>query len=775
MTPERHAKIQEIFEVAIELPSARRSAYLEEICRGDSDLHARLARLVEAAEDEAGESPEHRTERFMKECPCCARCYEGSAQTCVHDGAPLEAGFPGQLLIAGKYFVERRLGRGGMGAVYLAKHTGLNKRFALKLILTDGAISKQARERFETEARALGRLQHPNIVAVTDYGVDSEGSAIPYLVMEYLEGQSLDQLLRRRSALTFPDALPILRAAADAIDCANKQNIVHGDLKPSNLLLATSQNSRPTVKVVDFGLARLTASGALEDAGELAGGQNHSGTSGQIRGTPAFMAPELFRGEHASPASDRFAFGVLAYQVLTGRLPFGDYLEEVFRKIKQAPPAPSTLNAGLPAELDAPLLALLNLDAGARPGSAAGTVRWMEQAWLGSEQRQWRAREMPRRFGLATIAAILVVVLAGLAAELSIFEVWEDRISDARFATLPKHPPNPRLLVVAMDEATLAADPRPLADTAWADKLAGTLQRIFNAGASAVAIDILMPRNWSRSGQFAQAIEQHAGQLVLALFSSPSGDVIGAECVAPLTAKLLGRERFQNLFGFVNLRIDADGAIRHARLSYLDRNGEPRPSFAARTAAATALQPAHSISPAAPFWIDYSVRPRDLPTLSWTDLDNRLANAPGLFRDKLVILGADYAGSNDEHRVPSMVSTALVPGVLIEALIVSTIAGGLSIRSVGSLTCLLIMGLAGYATILAALRFPHRSSAVLWTAVCVLCAYVLFAFAIFRFSLIMLRLVGPALAMVLSILAAWGLKSYLRPYPTRENLKSLGD
>jgi CHASE2 domain-containing sensor protein len=771
MTPERHAKIQEIFEAAVDLPAARRSAYLEEICRGDSELHARLSRLIEFADD--GESQEPSTEGFVKECPCCARCYADSRLTCDYDGTRLEPGYPGQLLIAGKYFVERRLGKGGMGAVYLARHTALEKRFALKLILTEGAISKQARDDFETEARALGRLNHPNIVDVTDYGV-AENGGLPYLVMEYLEGQTLAQLLRARGVLDFPEALPILRGAANAIDCAHEQNIVHGDLKPSNLFLAGSQNALPIVKIVDFGLARLAASGAQEGPGGSAPGQNSCHASSHIRGTPAYMAPELFRGEDASPSSDRFAFGVLAYQVLTGRLPYGDYLQEVVRKIRDAPPAPSTLKPELPPELDASLLASLKLDPRDRPRSAAEAVRSMETAWLGAARRQWRARETPRRTVIAAIAAVLVVLLAGFAARLSIFKVWEDRIADARFAILPKHAPDSRLLVVALDEATLAADSRPLADPAWADKLAGTLQRVFDAGAGAVAIDILMPQNWSRSGQFAQAIAQHADRLVLALFSSPSGSVVGTECLAPLTAKLLGPERFKNLFGFVNLGVDADGVIRRARLAYLDRSGEARLSFAARAPAAAAFQPAHPVPSAAPFWIDYSVRPNDLPTLSWKDLDGKLTGASQLFRGKLVILGADFAGSGDEHRVPSRVSSALVPGVLIEALIVNTITGGLSIRTVGLPACLLMMGLAGYATILAALLFPQRSNAVLWSAVGVLCVYVIFAFAIFRFSLIMLTLVGPALAMVLIITSAWGLKTYLRPYPTRENLRSLG-
>src|ERR1700733_10074768 len=174
MTPERHAKIQAIFEGAVDLPLSHRQGYIEENCLDDADLRSRVERLLRAAEVQE----------------------EGSTQTFTHDGARLEPRFQERLPIHGKYLIERRLGHGGMGEVYLVKHLGLDKHFALKLILSDGIIPRHYRESFETEARALGRLKHPNIVDVTDYGVDPNGGGLPYLVMEYLHGQTLRELLK---------------------------------------------------------------------------------------------------------------------------------------------------------------------------------------------------------------------------------------------------------------------------------------------------------------------------------------------------------------------------------------------------------------------------------------------------------------------------------------------------------------------------------------------------------------------------------------------------
>jgi serine/threonine protein kinase len=763
MSPERHARIQEIFEAAVNLGEPKRSAYLESACAGDSDLRDRLGQLLSADEETVSMAgPGSGPSRFaVMECPKCFYCYERPLSACPRDGTPLELAFAGRQLMDGKYLVERRLGRGGMGAVYLAQHIGLEKRFALKLILQEGGISQVYRESFESEARALGRLNHRNIVAVTDYGVDSQGGGVPYLVMEYLTGQTLSDVLKERRVLPFEEAVGLLRAVADAVDAAHDNNIVHGDLKPSNLFLAEEPDSQDKrLKVVDFGLARLTNPSSSADAEEGAPKSTHGG----FRGTPAYMAPELLRGEDASPASDRFAVGALMYELLTGHTPFGKRLAEVMVNIEQPPTAPSSRNPALPADIDAPVLALLSAAPLNRPLRASAGVSAVARAWLRAEQRKWREREWPKRLALAVGTVILALLISAGLSQLRVSRVLEGRITDLRFALLPSTPPDPSLMLVSIDDATVDADERPLTDRA--SEFAAMIDRIFTSGARAVAVDLLLPSRWSQSPEFAKTVASHADRLVLALFSAPSGEVVGTECVSRLTAYMLGPQRYTALFGLVNLEEDEDRTIRRARLFYTDQSGRKRPSFAGR--AVEAAFPGRRSAVPASMWIDYSLRPRRLESISWKDVPARVSASPGLFRNRLVIAGATFAGNSDEHRVPRVASDQLVSGQFVQALIANTILGGKPIREIPLSRCLYAVGFACLGATAGALCFPHRyfNSLIAW--VILLSGYMGLAFWIFRSSRTMIAVVGPELAILLSLLGAWGLKSALSAYPVME-------
>ena len=778
MTPERHAQIQAIFEAALDLPVPRRSAYVQEICGNDPELRSQVSRLIEAAgeDDDSGDPTLDATLRsFVRSCPACSRCYDGATMTCSEDGTPLQVGFPGRLLVSGKYLIERQLGHGGMGAVYLVRHVGLEKYFALKLILANGAVSDAARRRFETEAHALGRMKHPNIVDVTDYGLDQNAGGMPYLVMEYLEGRPLTRLMKDRKSTSFPKLIDLLRGVATAIDTANQQNIVHGDLKPANIFLVRLQDSREIPKVVDFGLARL---GAAPSPGGPLGTVGESGdalSTGHVRGTPAYMAPELFRGEEATASSDRFAFGVTVYELITGHSPFGRQLWEVREKQQHDPIPPSQRNPELPPELDVPVLALLDPDSEKRPATALEAVENLERAWLAAERKAWRERESPRRLVIAFAAAILLVFLAALSSRASLLRNIEHRLSDARFAMLPKHPPDPRLLVVSVDDATVAENRPPLADRAWADEFGRIIEAVFAAGARGVAIDLLLPASWASSQQFESALARHAGRITLALFSTPTGSVIGPEAVSPLTANLIGPQRYNDLFGFVNLPEDEDGAIRRAGLSYVDRSGLQRQSFAPRAAETAGLYTPFRTAAGSPLWIDYSVRPQDFPKIAWKDVGARLGTVPETFRGKLVLIGADYAGSGDVHKVPETVSADLLPGILLQALVANAVAEKVPIRSAGSVPTYLTIGLLCFAILALAMRFPYRFAIVITASLVAAALYAAFAFAVFRSSRIMFVLVGPETAMLLSVAAAWILKSRLPPYPTAERLAATGD
>ena len=763
MTPERHLRMQEIFDAAIDLPLAARRAFLEEACGPDVDLQERVLDLLEVAEStDSITMPElapGAAAVTVQACRQCGHCYDEALLVCPRDQQRLDFALSGSLLIDGKYKMERLIGRGGMGAVYLVNHIHLNKKFALKIIATEGVIPESYRNNFENEAHALGRLSHPNIVSVTDYGVDPRGGGVPYLVMEYLEGETVRQFVERPGTLPFDKAVPLLRDIAKAIDAAHTQKIVHGDLKPSNLFLAKEVGNDPVVKVVDFGLARLAPPGG--DEAPATASAPRKASSGSLHGTPAYMAPELFEGQTASPASDRFALGALIYEVLTGSLPFGTRAWGVRENQRRPLTAPSACNPAIPVELDGPLLALLDTVAERRPTSCAAAISSMEAAWLSANQRKWRAREVPRRYVYAAIAAAAAILIAALAAQSKIVQMVEERIEDARFATIPPQPPDPRVLVVAVDRASLDEDRRPLAD--WHDSFSRGIEQIFAGGARAVALDFVPHESWRESPEFSQAIQRHADRMALAAISE-SGEVLGPEYVNPLTAYAIGLDRLAAMFGFANLDYDADGSIRHARIIYLDRAGKKRLSFAARAIQAASLEPGPLSSFDRPIWIDYSVRPDSLAKISWRDIGRK--SSPDLFRDRLVIIGAVYAGAGDERRVPRSVNRGLLPGVEVQALIANTIASGFPVRSPGLPMCMLVISVICFGTIAVALRFPHHPVAAVLTACGSACGYAGVTFLIFRLSpRIMLAVTGPELAILLSAGTAWYLRSRLSPYP----------
>jgi eukaryotic-like serine/threonine-protein kinase len=222
-------------------------------------------------------------------------------------------------ILDGKYRLDDRLGEGAVGLVYRATHLGLKKVFALKLLKPGPALDPFSVTRFQREAEALGRLRHPHIVEVTDFGVDP-GTGSPYLVMELLEGASLSDLCRTAGPLSLDQALPILDAIAAAIDAAHEQGILHRDLKPGNVLLCGEDEEDRTVKVLDFGLAELSAPphpGAAVDVGDLVIDEKAADSltaTGDLLGTPLYVAPEVIRQGRAGRTADVYSFGVIAYE-----------------------------------------------------------------------------------------------------------------------------------------------------------------------------------------------------------------------------------------------------------------------------------------------------------------------------------------------------------------------------------------------------------------------------------------------------------------------------
>jgi eukaryotic-like serine/threonine-protein kinase len=265
-----------------------------------------------------------------------------------------EESFEGQV-VGGKYEVGPLVGSGGMGTVWLGKHTGLGTRVAIKFIRPRFAERDDARRRFEIEARAAASVESKHAVKVYDYGVTEAG--LPYIVMEYLEGESLSEALIRRGPFPADEAAKVIRQAARALAKAHAANIVHRDLKPDNIFLATNIEANEVdglpyvVKLVDFGIAKML------DV-ESTGGKGLKGPTqeGSVIGTPNFMSPEqLTIGGTPNPLTDIWSLGACTYAAFTARIPFeGEVLGDIVLKVCVEPlPSPRKFNPEAPEGLDA--------------------------------------------------------------------------------------------------------------------------------------------------------------------------------------------------------------------------------------------------------------------------------------------------------------------------------------------------------------------------------------------------------------------------------------
>ena len=211
--------------------------------------------------------------------------------------------------VFGRYRIERKVGSGGMGSVYEAVHVNLSKRVALKILHPWMADEPQIRSRFLLEGKAAARVRHPNVVDVYDVG---EEDGLTYLVMEFLDGRELHEVLESRGRLTAAEIADVLVPIASALDAAHRCGLVHRDVKPSNIFLAEGRSGEIVPKLLDFGVSKI-------DEQEF----DKEVTRGSVLGTPHYMAPEqAFGSSQIDARCDQFALGVIAYQCATGRLPF---------------------------------------------------------------------------------------------------------------------------------------------------------------------------------------------------------------------------------------------------------------------------------------------------------------------------------------------------------------------------------------------------------------------------------------------------------------------
>ncbi|MDY0003276.1 MAG: protein kinase [Polyangia bacterium] len=277
-------------------------------------------------------------------------------------------------LLAGRFRIQSLLGEGAMGQVFVAEHEGLGRKVAVKVLHQFVEDDPRLVERFRREARAASNLDHPNIVTITDFGRTEEDQL--YLVMEYIHGLSLaDATLKAAPGrLPFARVLSILVQICNAVDCAREAGVVHRDLKPENVLLGQGRSGQDVVKILDFGLAKMV------DTPEL----SRLTRKGEVFGTPAYMSPEQARGDQVDHRSDLYSVGVMAYELLSGRLPFAyPSIVQLLRAHQGEVPARPSSHLGptdwpIPADVEAMVMRCLEKNPNDRPSSLTELRRLLE-------------------------------------------------------------------------------------------------------------------------------------------------------------------------------------------------------------------------------------------------------------------------------------------------------------------------------------------------------------------------------------------------------------
>ena len=387
-------------------------------------------------------------------------------------------------VVAGRYVLERSLGNGGMGEVWVAADRMLDRRVALKELSSELAEDDPARRRFFREARALARISHPNVVGVFDVGED-EGR--PFLVMELVEGKTLEDELQRTGKLPPERAAAIGAGIAAGLAAAHENGVIHRDVKPSNIFLTSSDEP----KVGDFGIARV----------EL--GDKTATLTGAVFGSPAYVSPEQVSGGKIGPRADLYALGCVLYRMLAGRPPFeGDPVSLTYQHVHEEPVPLDSLGIGVPAELSALVSALLEKDPTARPRSA-DEVRLALSAFIAQPTRPLAppprvdpTTELPpvvpterRRWPWPIIAlAVAALVLIGLMGWA--FARWGSGNDAAARRTPSAHASSPAARVSPTAAATTAPPSTPATTVpSSAQDAADTLTALVTAMQLTGAID----------------------------------------------------------------------------------------------------------------------------------------------------------------------------------------------------------------------------------------------------------------------------------------------
>lgn len=248
---------------------------------------------------------------LLKECPTCGTCFDSQDRICGQDGTELILTLPVERIIDGKYRLNALIGKGGMGAVYRATDLRLSRDIAMKIMIGSMFGDNHAIRRFEREARASARLQHPNIITIHDFGGVGKGA---YLAMELLDGTSLRSSLQESGNLSPALAANWFDQILEGVKAAHKLGVIHRDLKPENVFISKGQKNHSILKILDFGLAKMKAIDASK-SGTLT-------APGTAMGTLFYMSPEQIVAEEVDERTDIFSLGVMVVEALTGALPF---------------------------------------------------------------------------------------------------------------------------------------------------------------------------------------------------------------------------------------------------------------------------------------------------------------------------------------------------------------------------------------------------------------------------------------------------------------------
>jgi eukaryotic-like serine/threonine-protein kinase len=330
----------------------------------------------------------------MKFCAACNKTFPDTESFCPVDGEVLQESpesFVGRVL-DGKYKVEGFIAQGGMGAVYRARHILLGDQVVIKTLRSEMRTNSEWLKRFQREGQAARAFRHPNSVTVYDLSAGSDGMI--YMVMEYVEGHTLDTELKRRGRFTPAAALEVLEPVADVLDAAHARGVVHRDLKPENIMLGADDRGHTVIKVLDLGIAKMVGAGDVHAASATS-----LTVAGQILGTPYYMSPEQW-GEmprdgnpEVDGRTDIYSLGVIFFELVAGRKPLGGRtLSELRQKhVSETLPALGSLVAGVPEDFSRGVARAMAKDRGDRPQTAGELVEEL-RASLGLEPRARRAQ-----------------------------------------------------------------------------------------------------------------------------------------------------------------------------------------------------------------------------------------------------------------------------------------------------------------------------------------------------------------------------------------------